>query len=158
VTETLLAAHPDQIHMSNENTYASVQPQYAATIVVSCEECGGSGFDPGGIDPWGPEPCKVCHGAGTQKITKNYLAEAFRIAGNPECTIPVERAHLVAIVQYCRQVVSTAVSSPKAPEPDHARAEPNTSFRHRRAKVAHRYPVIQFTRRKKNVDIRTQRT
>ena len=53
---------------------------YTVDLELSCDECGGSGFDPGGIDPWGPEPCPACRGAGTQRIAKNYLAEALRIA------------------------------------------------------------------------------
>jgi hypothetical protein len=79
---------------------------YIVEVEVNCEECGGSGYDPGGIDPWGPEPCPVCHGAKTQRITRNYLGEALRIAANPEYRVPVERGHLVAIVHYCRQAVS----------------------------------------------------
>ena len=39
---------------------------------------------PGGIDPWGPEVCPKCQGAKTQRITRNYLAEAFQIAANPD--------------------------------------------------------------------------
>lgn len=75
-----------------EITQPETQPLYIIEVEANCDECGGSGFDPGGIDPWGPEPCPACHGAGTQRITKNYLAEALRIAGNPECSLPVERA------------------------------------------------------------------
>jgi hypothetical protein len=81
-------------------------------VEMNCEECGGSGFDPGGIDPWGPEPCPTCHGAKTQRITRNYLAEAFQIAANPESTRPVERQHLVAVIQHCREAVSALVSLP----------------------------------------------
>jgi hypothetical protein len=125
-------------------------------LEVPCDECGGSGFDPGGMDPWGPEPCPVCHGAGTQRITQNYLAEAFRIAGNPECTVPAERAHLVAIVQYCRQVVGAAMCPPKAlvhkRDPVFFKAS-----RHSR-RAARTRKVIQFKRRKKNVGISPQRT
>lgn len=67
-------------------------------IEQDCEDCGGSGFDPGGLDPWGPEPCPTCHGAKTQVVTKNYLAEALRICADPESTQPVNRAHLVAVM------------------------------------------------------------
>src|SRR5271169_2724231 len=106
---------------------------YTIELELSCDECGGSGFDPGGIDPWGPELCPACRGAGTHRITKNYLAEALRIAGNPECQIPVERTHLVAIVQYCRQVVSAVVSIPEVPERAlHAQAGFRKSRRHSR--------------------------
>jgi hypothetical protein len=129
---------------------------YVLEIDLPCDGCGGSGFDPGGIDPWGPEPCPVCHGTGTQKVTKNYLAEALRIAGNPECTVPLERAHLVAIVQYCRQVVDAAMCRPKATAPKREPVFFKASRHSRRA--ARTRKVIQFKRRKRNVDIRPQRT
>ena len=77
-----------------------------------CEECGGSGFDPGGVDPWGPEPCPRCHGTKIQTAVRNYLAEAFQIAANPDCTRPVERHHLVAVIQHCREVVSAMAILP----------------------------------------------
>jgi hypothetical protein len=86
---------------------------YVLEIEVNCEECGGSGFDPGSIDPWGPEPCPACQGAKTQRITRNYLAEAFQIAANPVSTRPVERQHLVAVIQHCREAVSALVSLPE---------------------------------------------
>jgi hypothetical protein len=88
-------------------------PPYVLEIEVNCDECGGSGFDPGGIDPWESEPCLACQGAKTQKITRNYLAEAFQIAVNPESTRPVERQHLVAVIQHCREAVSALVSLPE---------------------------------------------
>jgi len=86
---------------------------YIVEVEVNCDECGGSGFDPGGIDPWGPEVCPKCHGSKTHKITRNYLAEAFQIAANPESTRTVERQHLVAVIQHCRQAVSALVSLPE---------------------------------------------
>ena len=88
----------------------TVQLPYTVEVEMDCEECGGSGYDPGGIDPWGPEPCPVCHGAKTQTVVRNYLAEAFRIAADPGTTRPVERQHLVAIIQYCRELVSAFAS------------------------------------------------
>jgi hypothetical protein len=91
------------------------QPPHVLEIEMNCDECGGSGFDPGGIDPWGPEPCPACHGAKMQRITRNYLTEAFQIAANPESTRPVERQHLVAVIQHCRQAVSALVSLPEVP-------------------------------------------
>ena len=131
---------------------------YLIDLEMSCEECGGSGFDPGGIDPWGPERCPVCRGAGTQKITKNYLAEAFRIVGNPQCAVPVERAHLIAIVQYCRQIVSSVVSLPEVPKQAQVPARLKTALIRSRAKVAHSHVVTQIKRRKRNVGISPQRT
>jgi hypothetical protein len=86
---------------------------YVLEIEVNCEECGGSGFDPGGIDPWGPEPCPACRGVKTRRITRNYLAEAFMIAANSESARPVERQHLVAVIQHCREAVSALVVLPE---------------------------------------------
>jgi hypothetical protein len=120
---------------------------YIIEIEADCDECGGSGFDPGGIDPWGPETCPACRGAGTQRITKNYLGEALRIAANPECPLPVERAHLVAIVHYCRQAVSAAVSLPEVPARVRHQPAPKRSFRHRRRRSQSR-EVSQIARRK----------
>src|SRR5579864_3509935 len=120
-----------------------IQRSYVVELDLPCDECGGSGFDPGGIDPWGPEPCPVCRGAGTQRITKNYLAEALRIAANPECLAPVERAHLVAIVKYCRQVVSAAMGLPEVPEPVRTRPERRRSVRHRRSRT-HSHEVTEI--------------
>jgi len=87
--------------------------RYVVEVEVNCDECGGSGFDPGGIDPWGPEPCRVCRGERKQRIRRNYLAEAFQIAANPESVRPVERQHLIAIIQHCREAVSALVSLPE---------------------------------------------
>ena len=80
---------------------------------MNCEECGGSGVDPGGIDPWGPEVCPKCQGAKTQTIVRNYLAEAFQIAGNPDSIRTVERLHLVAVIQHCREAVRAIMSLPE---------------------------------------------
>lgn len=129
---------------------------YMIDVELPCDECGGSGFDPGGIDPWGPEPCPACRGAGTQRITKNYLAEALRIAANPECSLPVERAHLVAIVHYCRQAVSAVVSLPEVPKRAHAQAVFRRSSRHSRSR-RRSHEVTQIKRRTTNVDISPQR-
>jgi len=124
---------------------------------IPCDECGGSGFDPGSIDPWGPESCPACHGAKTQKITRNYLAEAFRNAANPESTRPVERLHLVAIVQYCREAVRAVVGLPEVLERPKAHAPHKSSSRHSRSRFQSQ-KVTQIERRKKNVDISPQRT
>jgi len=85
---------------------------YIVEIEADCDECGGSGFDPGGLDPWGPEPCRVCRGSKKQRVTRNFLAEAFQIAANPESTRAIERQHLVAVIQHCRETVSALVSLP----------------------------------------------
>jgi len=90
-------------------------PQSPSILEVeeTCEECGGSGCDPGGIDPWDSEPCPACHGAKTRRVIRNYLAEAFQIAGNLGGARPVERQHLVAVIQHCREVVSALISLPE---------------------------------------------
>lgn len=129
---------------------------YIVEVEVNCEECGGSGYDPGGIDPWGPEPCPACRGAKTQKITRNYLGEALRIAANPECQVPVERAHLVAIAQYCRQTVSAVVGLPEVAEC--AQVQRKRSSRHGRTEGTHPRGVTHIQRRKTNVDISSQWT
>jgi hypothetical protein len=140
-----------------ETTRLATPSPYVLELELPCDECGGAGFDPGGIDPWGPEPCPACLGAGTQRIIRNYLAEALRIAGNPECSVPVERAHLVAIVEYCRQAVSAVVSLPDVPE--RPRTEPvlKRPVRHRRSRTQS-HEVTQIKRRKRNVDFSPQRT
>jgi len=89
---------------------------YIVQLEQNCEECGGTGFDPGGVDPWGPEPCPVCLGAKTQTIIRNYLTEAFQIAANHNSSRPVERQHLVAIIQHCRDMVSALAGLPEVPE------------------------------------------
>lgn len=127
------------------------RPPYTLEMEVNCEECGGLGFDSGGTDPWGPEPCPACQGAKTQTIIRNFLAEAFRMVSNPECLVPVERAHLVAIVQYCREAVSAVVGLPEVPERAQTQAKHKSSSRHSRRKVT------QIERKRENVDISSQR-
>ena len=109
----LPASPPKRASKATETARPETQPPYVHEIEVNCEDCGGSGFDPGGIDPWGPEPCPACRGAKTRRITRNYLAEAFQIAANPESTRPVERQHLVAVIQHCRKAISALVILPE---------------------------------------------
>jgi hypothetical protein len=73
---------------------------YVKEVEQECQDCGGSGCDSSSLDPFG-DICKSCMGSGKETVIRNYLAEALRIAGNPGCLVPVERTHLVAIVQYC---------------------------------------------------------
>ena len=91
------------------------ESSYIVDVELPCDECGGSGFDPGGIDPWGPEPCPACQGAKTQKDHQNLSGRRRFPASpaNPECRVPVERVHLVAIIQYCRQIVGAVVGLPE---------------------------------------------
>ena len=144
-----------QSSVASSNTSSKLTPSifqfkrpYSMEREVACDECGGSGFDPGGLDPWGPEPCPACHGARTQRIVRNFLAEAFQIAANPDSTRPVERQHLVAVIQHCREAVSALVVLPELTGPrsdDHA--EPRGSAK----------PITHFKRRKPNVTFSPQR-
>lgn len=79
---------------------------------IPCQECGGSGFDPGSVDPFG-ELCTRCKGAKLEVIERDYLAEAFRICSEPDPQFRVEREHVVAIVEHCRAFVSAAIALPK---------------------------------------------
>ena len=107
------APQPKPVRRASDTARRDLLARYIIEVDVPCEECGGSGFDPGGLDPWGPEPCPVCTGAKTQRITRNYLAEAFRIAADPNSACPIERRHLTAVIQHCREAVSALVSLPE---------------------------------------------
>src|ERR1700680_1665575 len=96
-----------------ETSRSEMRSPYVMEVEVNCEECGGSGFDPDGVDPWGPEERPTCHGAKPQRITRNYLAEAFQISANAESIRPVERQHLVAIIEHCRELVGALMSFPE---------------------------------------------
>jgi hypothetical protein len=109
----LPAPRPKPASKAAETVQPETHSPYILEVEVNCDECGGSGFDPGGIDPWGPEPCPACRGAKTQRITRNFLGEAFQIAANPDSTRPVERQHLVAVIQHCREAVSALVILPE---------------------------------------------
>ena len=105
----ILGCPPNELEVGQQE----VHPPYVMEVEANCEECGGSGIDHGGVDPWDLEPCPLCQGARTQMIIRNYLAEAFQIAANPESIRPVERQHLVAVIHHCRQAVSVLVSLPE---------------------------------------------
>jgi hypothetical protein len=79
---------------------------------LDCQECGGTGFDPGSLDPFG-YLCPRCHGAKKELVRRDYLAEAFQICAQRDPQQRVERAHLIAIVEHCRAMVSAAVSLPE---------------------------------------------
>jgi hypothetical protein len=121
---------------------AQTLPPYIVEVEVNCEECGGSGFDPGGVDPWGPEPCVVCRGSKTQRTVRNFLAEAFQIAAKPESSRQVERQHLVAIIHHCRELVSALVILPEVargrsddPAEPYGSAKPITHFKRRKHEI-----------------------
>ena len=78
---------------------------FIAEVEIDCEECGGSGVDPGGLNAYEPEDCRVCHGTKRMTITRNYLAEAFALTSG-RSDRPIERKHLTALDAYSRQVMS----------------------------------------------------
>jgi len=86
--------------------------QFIRTVEQACEDCGGSGRNEGSPDPWDTSDCSKCGGSGSEIVSRNYLAEALAIAQNPESARVIEREHLVVIIQYARQFVSTAMSLP----------------------------------------------
>ena len=85
---------------------------YVKEVEQDCQDCGGSGYDSSSLDPFG-DICKSCMGSGKETVIRNYLAEALRIAANPESTRPVEREHLVAIVKYTRDAISALTALPE---------------------------------------------
>ena len=85
-------------------------PPFSALTEVACQDCGGMGYDPCGVNFREPDDCPSCHGSGKETILRNYLAEAFRIAADPEIKLELERAHLVALTAYARQTVSALMS------------------------------------------------
>jgi DnaJ-class molecular chaperone len=86
--------------------------RYAVTASQDCQDCGGSGKDPGELNSWDAGPCPACHGSGMESVERNYLAEAFRIAAG-EAQMAPETAHLKAVVEYCREMTSAALSLPE---------------------------------------------
>jgi hypothetical protein len=93
-----------------------LEPAYLETVTIECEECGGSGRDPGSLDSIfeGEAPvCPRCHGLCIQTITRNYLSEAFAIAQNPDSRRIVERAHIIAVIRFARAHVSALYQMPE---------------------------------------------
>jgi hypothetical protein len=95
-------------HVNNEGVSPFIVEQE-----IACEECGGSGRDIGSLDPWDGDDCANCAGSGRQTITRNYLAEAFQISANPDSIRQVERQHLIAVIQHCRELVGALMSFPE---------------------------------------------
>jgi hypothetical protein len=89
----------------SEISRSEVVPPFTVEVEQDCEECGGTGTDPGSLNPWDGEPCRRCRGAKREFVIRQYLAEAFRIAAG-ESNRVAERAHLVALTQYARQTVN----------------------------------------------------
>jgi hypothetical protein len=86
-------------------------PPFSDFVEIDCQGCGGRGYDPGSVNPQEAEDCTACHGSGKETILRNYLAEAFRIAANPQANLQLERAHLVALTAYARQTVNALMSA-----------------------------------------------
>jgi hypothetical protein len=85
---------------------SSAEPSpYTAESEIDCDECGGSGVDPGGLNAYEPEDCPVCHGTKHQTVTRNYLGEAFALASG-QSSRQIEREHLAALDAYSRQLMS----------------------------------------------------
>ena len=91
--------------------------QYSTTEEIECQDCSGTGRDYGSLDPFCAEVCRHCAGSGREVITRNYLAEAFRIAADPGSTIEPKREHLVAVISHARQVVNAASEIDAKPKP-----------------------------------------
>lgn len=98
---------------SDSNFLASgptaTQPPFVVKFEGACEDCGGSGYDCGSLNPVEPEECPGCHGSGKQIIVRNYLAEAFRIAAGRSATCP-QQEHLQAVIQHCRSIVGALMA------------------------------------------------
>ena len=157
LTQPQSARMPTGITRSSVRQISGIVVPFVIEQEIPCEDCGGTGRDIGALDPWDGEVCSHCAGSGREMVIRNYLAEAFQIAANPESTRPVERAHLVAIVQYCRQSVSAVIGLPEIPERAQTHAQRKSSFRHSRDR-SQSQKITQIERRKKNVDISPQRT
>jgi hypothetical protein len=69
-----------------EHASAAVPP-FSDLVEINCQDCGGGGDDPGSVNPREPENCSTCHGSGKETILRSYLAEAFRIAADPETNL-----------------------------------------------------------------------
>jgi hypothetical protein len=108
-----LTQQPQAVARVLETIGPEIRPPYIIEVQAECDTCGGAGYDPSGVDPWGPEICPQCHGAKTQSTIRNYLTEAFQIAANPNSQRRIERQHLVAVIQHCRQAVSALMSLPE---------------------------------------------
>jgi hypothetical protein len=102
---------PGRIPVGRATTVASEPlPPFSDLVEIDCQDCGGKRYDPGAINTKESEDCSACHGTGKETILRNYLAEAFRIAANPQVNLQLERAHLVALTAYARQTVNALMS------------------------------------------------
>jgi hypothetical protein len=47
-----------------------------AELELDCDDCGGSGVDPGGLNAYEPEECRMCHGAKRMTLADVYASMA----------------------------------------------------------------------------------
>jgi hypothetical protein len=102
-TETARRIYRDLESMPSHN-HGRKSP-FVVKLEENCEDCGGSGYDCGGLSAIEPEDCPMCHGSGNQVKVRNYLAEALRIAAGKSNAL-AQREHLVAVIHHCRSLVS----------------------------------------------------
>ncbi len=90
-------------------------PNPRGAKAVKCPLCEGNGYVPTGapFDPGEPERCADCNGQGT--IRRNFLSEALLIA-NGRLSVQPEKDHIIAIVEFSREFVSTALQFPSVKE------------------------------------------
>lgn len=85
---------------------------YYETVEIDCQDCMGSGRDPGARDHE-IQVCPSCLGTRKETAVRNFLSEAFAIVQTADSQRNVERAHLVAIVRYARAHVSALIQLPE---------------------------------------------
>jgi hypothetical protein len=81
----------------------------AILILEDCPHCDGTGVQ---ITEDDFVVCEVCDGTKKITVARNYLAEAFKIAQD-RWHKPIQKEHLIAIIQYCRKMVGAALDLPE---------------------------------------------
>jgi hypothetical protein len=51
-----------------EDEFLTLEALEGETAEISCEECRGTGVDPGGLSAYEPEDCRSCHGTGRETV------------------------------------------------------------------------------------------
>src|SRR5438105_3655737 len=87
-------------------------PPFTVYELEDCEECGGRGYDLGGLNPTEYDPCPKCGGAQKEHVLRDYLGEAFLIIQGKSAMV-TERKHLIAVVAYARRFVTAAMEMPE---------------------------------------------
>lgn|SRR5690242_10847273 len=90
--------------MTETGLLESTLPFWIVEVEEDCEDCGGRGYDLGGLNPNEFEYCPSCLGSKTQMVTRNYLAEALRIATGEGYQLAT-REHVVVLAVYVRLAV-----------------------------------------------------